>query len=341
MLVSLVTRGSPGEVTGGHLYHRQMAAAARRYDAEIECVSASVRKNPLQETTGVPLVDSLVASIVAPWVRARPPARPIAAIVHQPPGGIGHGAVHAALQARLDRSLYRRSELLIVVSQPLADELVDEHGLPTERMRVIEPGCDLPATTLHDDDLRRGRRVALLCVANWTPSKGILELLDALGTLADDHATLHLVGRDDIDPAHTAQLRARLRHPDVASRVVVHGVVPHEHLGALYAGVDAFVLPSYIEAYGIVYGEALAAGLPTIGWRSGNLPHLIDDGREGCLVDPGDVRGLAAALERLSTDVAWRGALAAAARQRGQNLPTWDAAAGRFFAALRPLGHLG
>jgi len=61
------------------------------------------------------------------------------------------------------------------------------------------------------------------------------------------------------------------------------------------------VLPSWREPYGTVYGEALAAGLPVVGWRAGNLPHLVSDGVEGVVLDPGDIPTLAAALDRLAT----------------------------------------
>jgi glycosyltransferase involved in cell wall biosynthesis len=98
-----------------------------------------------------------------------------------------------------------------------------------------------------------------------------------------------------------------------------------------------FVLPSYREPYGTVYGEALAAGLPVVGWRAGNLPHLAEDGREGVLLEPGDVGGLTRALERLALEEPWRRQLADGARRAGQRLPTWDDAAAAFFGALRGL----
>ena len=40
------------------------------------------------------------------------------------------------------------------------------------------------------------------------------------------------------------------------------------------------MLPSWKEPYGTVYGEAMACGLPVVGWRAGNLPYLADDDRE-------------------------------------------------------------
>ncbi len=336
-VVSLVTRGSPAQLTGGHLYHRRMAEAAAARDASVEFVSLARWQNPIPRCRGLIVVDSITAWSVAPWMLTRK-SRPVAAILHQPPGGIGQPALRTALQRPLDRACYRRCELLIAASTALGTALTEVHGYPAEQVDVVEPGCDLPLDRAAPTDLRRGRRVALLCVANWSATKGLLELLDALAGLPDGHATLHLAGRDDVDAAYTASVRTRLAQPDLRDRVVTHGPLDRDAVAALFANADAFVLPSYVETYGTVYGEALAAGLPTVGWRAGNLPNLVTDGREGCVLSPGDVAGLRAVLERLATDDAWRAGLAAAAAARGATLPTWDAAADAFFGALRRLG---
>jgi glycosyltransferase involved in cell wall biosynthesis len=174
-------------------------------------------------------------------------------------------------------------------------------------------------------------------VGNWVARKGTLELLAAFAALPPELATLHLAGRDDAEPGYGTRVRARLAEPDLAGRVVVHGPVPRAEVARLYAGADAFVLPSYVEPYGTVYGEALAAGLPVVGWRAGNLPHLATHGREGVILEPGDVAGLTEALQRLADDESWRRQLAEAAHQRGMHLPTWDDTAALFFGTLRSL----
>jgi glycosyltransferase involved in cell wall biosynthesis len=135
-----------------------------------------------------------------------------------------------------------------------------------------------------------------------TRSTSTLDLLDAFARLPHDLATLHLVGRTDVDWRHGVRVARRLARPDVAERVVVHGAVSRERLADLYGSADVFVLPSYREPYGTVYGEAMAAGLPAVGWRAVNLPHVADHGREALVLDPGDRSGLAAALERLARD---------------------------------------
>jgi glycosyltransferase involved in cell wall biosynthesis len=207
-------------------------------------------------------------------------------------------------------------------------------------MTVVPPGADVappPSPADEVPDLRVGRRAAFLSVGNWVARKGTLELLEAFAALPGELATLHLAGRDDPEPAYGARVRARLAAPDLQGRVVVHGPLPQDEVARLYAAADAFVLPSHREPYGTVYGEALAAGLPVVGWRAGNLPHLADDGVEGVILEPGDQRGLTEALRRLALDESWRAGLAAAARRRGQRLPTWADSAVAFFAVLRSL----
>jgi glycosyltransferase involved in cell wall biosynthesis len=337
LVVSLVTRGSPAQVTGGHLFHQRMAEAAPARDARVEFLSASGWRNPWRGARGVVLIDSITAWSAAPWMALGRHRGPFAAILHQPPGGVGVGSARRTAQRPLDHASYRRCALLIAASRALADELVDRHGLRADRICVVEPGSDLPSARSEIPDLRGGRRIALLSVANWLANKGVLELLDAVAALPDDHATLHLVGRDDVDPAYGARVRARMTAPDLAGRVVGHGARSRQEVADLFAGADVLVVPSYAETYGTVYGEALAAGVPPVGWRSGNLPNLVQDGREGCLVPAGDVAALSAVLARLATDGAWRAALTTGARRRGRSLPTWDDAADTFFGALRRL----
>jgi glycosyltransferase involved in cell wall biosynthesis len=228
-----------------------------------------------------------------------------------------------------------------VASEALGEQLAAD-GVPPGLLRVVPPGRDLAAASgPPPGDLRRGRQAALLCVANWVARKGLHDLLDAFARLPPPTGTLHLAGDDGAEPRYAARLRARLARPDLAGRVVVHGPLPRERVAALYHAADVFVLPSIREPYGTVYGEAMAAGLPVVGWRAGNLPHLADDGKEGLLVAPGDLDGLARELARLAGDPALRRRLGAAARRRALARPTWAESAARFFGAIREVVEAG
>jgi len=115
----------------------------------------------------------------------------------------------------------------------------------------------------------------------------------------------------------------------------VHGLISPAAVHRMYRTVDAFVLPSFEEPYGTVWGEAMAAGLPVVGWQAGNLPFLADHGQDGVLVPVGDVPALGAAIEGLAGDPALRERLGRAASVRAAARPTWDETATRFFAIIQ------
>jgi glycosyltransferase involved in cell wall biosynthesis len=348
LLLPLVTLGDPRRLSGGYLYHLRMADAAPAHGARIVFLSFPERRYPLAALAGATiaqrtqelggsavLLDSIAAAFAAPALASGRFRVPAIGVLHQPPGGIDHGPARTRVQAPLDRLAWRRTELLIAASEHLAEQLVDA-SFARSRIRVVPPGRDVaPTPEGRRRDLRAGRRAALLTVANWLPRKGILELLEAFARLPADAATLHLAGDESADARYAARVRSRLREPDLSGRVVVHGRLTREDVAALYGAADVFVLPASREPYGTVWGEAMAFGLPVVGWRAGNLPYLAADEREGLLVQPGDVDALARALLRLVSDEDLRARLGAAAKRRALTRPTWDESAALFFATIR------
>src|SRR6266566_4766823 len=329
LLVSLVTLGDPGRLTGGYLYHRRMAELAPEHGAELRFVSVPERPFPLPALAG----RKVLRRALRP-ARAAPPATPAprAAPADGAGGPAGGGRADVVVLDSIAAAFLGPWLALGRLPVPLVGSL---HKLPAGRILVVPPGRDVAAAPgAPAGDLRQGRRAALLCVANWIGRKGILETLEALARLDPGTATLHLAGDDRADPLYAAMVRARLSRPDLAGRVVVHGPLPIEAIAALYQAADVFVLPSVREPYGTVWGEAMAAGLPVVGWRAGNLPHLAGEG-EALLVPPGDVEGLSRALALLAGDEPLRRRMGEAARRRASDRPTWRDSAARFFDALR------
>ncbi len=351
LTIALLTLGDPSTLTGGYLFHQRLAELAPDHGARIDFVSFPHRPFPLAmldapdvlgQTAAldadVLVLDSIAAAFTGPAMLLGGPSVPLVGMLHQPPGGIDHGRLRSAVQARLDRLAYRRAARLLVASDSLAADL-EEQGVARERLRVVPPGRDV--ATGHGQspgDLRRGRQAAFLCVGNWVERKGIVDLLDAFALLPSNTATLHLVGDDHADEGYGDRIRVRLARPDLIDHVVVHGRKSREEVAALYAAADAFVLPSIREPFGTVYGEAMAFGLPVVGWRAGNLPYLADHGKEGLLVEPGDVAGLSNALHLLARDLDLRARLGEAAHARALKRPTWSDTARVFFDAVREVG---
>ncbi|HLZ37524.1 MAG TPA: glycosyltransferase family 4 protein [Mycobacteriales bacterium] len=356
LTVSLLTLGDPATMTGGYLYHRRMQALAPDVGARVRFAAlpagafpraalagGSMLRAVARERPDVLVLDSIAAAPLAPWLPwwfgARGPRIPLVGMLHQPPGGIDFGPTGRAVRRALDRSAYRFAARLLVASDALAAQLRAD-GVGDDRIRVVPPGRDVAAPGEGRQEgtpprLREGRRAAVLSVGNWVRRKGLLDLLDAVARLPADAVTLHLVGDPGVEPGYASLVRARLTAPDLAGRVVVHGPLPVERVAAYYRAADVFALASVREPYGTVYGEAMAAGVPVVGWRAGNLPFLARDGVEGLVVPPGDVPGLAAALLRLADDEELRRSLGAAAARRAAGFPTWRETARRLFAELR------
>ena len=297
MRVCLATLGDPKTLTGGYLYHLRMADLAPANDAEMTFFSFPERPFPVPVGAGremvraaassdVLVVDSIAAWCAAPWLRRV--TVPVAGMLHQLPGGMDRSVLRRRLQSLLDRRAYRRMDVVLVASEALKNDLSDE--IDPARLVVVAPGRDVAEPTRQIADRKNGRCVALLCGGNWIARKGIVDLIDAFAALPPELATLHLVGRIDVDRNYERRVEQRVAA--LADRVVVHGPIPKEEVAAMYAAADVFVLPSVEEPYGTVYGEAMASGLPVVGWDAGNLPFLARHDVSGLIVERGNVAAL-------------------------------------------------
>lgn len=104
--------------------------------------------------------------------------------------------------------------------------------------------------------------------------------------------------------------------------------VPHALLSSYYRAADVCVVPSWSESFGLVALEAAACAVPVVASDVGGLRGLVDHGRTGLLVAPGDVSGFTRCLAELLEQPAKARALGAAALQASAGY-TWAASARR------------
>jgi glycosyltransferase involved in cell wall biosynthesis len=95
-----------------------------------------------------------------------------------------------------------------------------------------------------------------------------------------------------------------------------------------------FVTASRYEGWPIAVAEAMASGVPVVGFDVAGVRELARHGEDGVLVPAGDLDGLARALRRVWTDDSLRERMGRAARTRARGWPTWRDAARRFVEAL-------
>jgi glycosyltransferase involved in cell wall biosynthesis len=215
---------------------------------------------------------------------------------------------------------------VIVTSEMSARRLAHELGV---QAAVCVPGADRLPLCERRADRRSSAPLELLFVGTWTERKGLLVLIQALGSLQLANYRLRIVGDQARDPAYCAlvQTEINLLWPVVA-RVQVCGAVSDSTLAQLYASADVLVLPSFFEGYGMVLCEALRAGLALVASNVGAVPEVAHDGEDARLVPAGNVEALAAVLNELITDRAEVQRLQANAARR--TLAEWSAVGQRF-----------
>lgn len=200
----------------------------------------------------------------------------------------------------VERRAVRGADAVVVFSENLKLWLGRDYGLDVgSSVRVIRPGVDLerfrPARPGEADppELAGLRRPRVVWVGRMEARKGVLSALEALAALPDASGVFVGTG------PQAEEARARARSAGLGERVRFLG-----HVGEperIYRACDVFAMTSLVEPFGHVVVEALASGLPVVGFsrRSGArtaTEDVIEDGVTGVLVPEATSEALAAGL---------------------------------------------
>lgn len=206
-------------------------------------------------------------------------------------------------------SIWVRQRVAQWLDRPLPTILCIPYGVDVERLRAL---ADRRAFRqhLHLDEATP----VVAALQRLEPRKGADVLLRAIRRVHETIPNVQvLVGGRGRDAPKLASLVAELRLDDVVHFV---GFVPEADKPSFLASADLFVLPSYHEGLGIVLAEAAALGVPAITTATGGVTTVIEDGTTGVLCRPGDVDGLATAIEALLRDPVRRSAMGTAAAEK-------------------------
>jgi glycosyltransferase involved in cell wall biosynthesis len=252
------------------------------------------------------------------------------------------GTVQVGAYDPPNRSAYRQLRGLtrgvgryLAVSREIAAELTGKLGWPRGKVEVIYNAVDVERAAVDAppglrEQLGGGETLPLvLTPARLNPQKGHRVLLEAVAEVPD--ALFLLAG----DGPERASLEAEAERLGVVDRVCFLG--RREDVPQLLAACDVFALPSLYEGSSLAVLEAMAAGIPIVSSAIGGTDELIEDGRSGLLVPPGDAKALAGALRRMLADRGLRESLAAAARERVDDGLTREQMTSRVIGVYREL----
>jgi glycosyltransferase involved in cell wall biosynthesis len=324
--------------TGGYAYARRLLAEAPGlthlalpggypFPAEAEIAESARRLLALPPGQPV-LIDGLALGVLPAELLRRLPG-PVLALCHHPLAlETGVSAADAARFRDTECAALAASAHVLTTSATTAAILTADFGVPPARLTVAPPGTD-PAPRANGSG---GPSVAILAVASLTPRKGHDVLVAALAGLADLDWTLTIAGPGR-DAACARDLQALIARHGLEHRIRLSGPLDADELEQAYSGADLFVLASRYEGFGMVYAEAMARGLATVGTSAGAIPEATRGGAR--LVAPEDPDALRQALGGLIADGAARRQLADACWQAAQGFTRWPDTARIVLGALR------
>ncbi len=207
---------------------------------------------------------------------------------------------------------------LITWSEWAKASLVQDYGVPRDKVTVIPPGIDTETWDfrmiqgLRTEERATARDTNFLFVGGDFARKGGDTLLEAFCRLPSNlPARLTLVTTSDISAEVNEARRRTGRTIDVWN-----GLQPNSlELRQRFAGADVFVFPSRADCLPLAVMEALASGLPVVTTAVGALNEAVDNGACGLIVPPSDVVALAGAMETIAQDREQRNRMAQHARE--------------------------
>jgi glycosyltransferase involved in cell wall biosynthesis len=208
---------------------------------------------------------------------------------------------------------------VVLVGSPLKKHAV-LLGVPEKLLTVISNGAVLPAATVRS---YRGGVTRILSVSHLIPLKGIDLNLRALSRIAKTRPDLNwkyiIVGDGHSRP----ELEILVNELNLTDRVQFLGRLPYEQTQLEMAEADLFVLPSWNEAFGIVYLEAMGNGVPVIGCLENGAADIITHDHDGLLVPPKSTDELSLAIERLIESPELRAEFGRKGRAKAEEF-TWE-----------------
>lgn len=216
-------------------------------------------------------------------------------------------AMPRALQ-RLVVAGFRRADRLVVLGDRWRTDYVELIGIPPGRVVVATNPVELPAVV----PSRPASPLRIAYLGWFEEGKGTLDLLRAMAALPVDvqsRTVLSMAGNGDVGAA-----RALSAELGLGGLVRISGWFGPRERDAMLAEASVFVLPSFHEGLPMALLEAMAWGVVPVVTPVGSIPEIVEDGHNGLLVEPGDVAGISAAIQRLAGDPELLAQLSRAAR---------------------------
>ena len=344
MHIGLVIYGDLEVISGGYLYDRQLVSYWRANGHRVTIFSLPWRNywRHFSDNFSRKWIQQLIHSDLDVLVQdelnhpslvglnyylRRRVTYPIISIIHLLRSSEPHSIFTKGLYRQIESSYLTQMDGFIFNSYDTMREvrLLCKQAIPSV---MAYPGGNHLKLSLSADAISNRAQeegpLRILYVGNYIERKGLHLLLSTLAQLDASTWELTAIGRQDLEPGYVKRLRKIVENGRFQHQVKLLGPVPHKEIAAYFQSHQLFAMLSLYEPFGIVYLEAMSAGLPVIASTAGAGKEFIKHGRNGYLVPPRESADLLTYFKNLHKDRALLTQMGHHAQAHHAQHPTWE-----------------
>ncbi|WP_245831875.1 glycosyltransferase [Oceanobacillus senegalensis] len=205
------------------------------------------------------------------------------------------------------KKILQKADYVIAVGEKLKQDIIHDFSIPEEKIQIINMGVN--RTVFKPMDKKQAKKELhlsldafhILFVGNKIKAKGLYELVKAYQILKEKypHLQLHIIGANK-EPGFLQEVEEEISTNRIED-VHFYPAKTQKEIARWMSAADTFVLPSYMEGFGLVAVEAMSCQTPVVGSNVGGLARLLHNG-SGMLVEPQDIDSLKTGLEEVITN---------------------------------------
>ena len=203
--------------------------------------------------------------------------------------------IREAFYAKRRTIMLKKTQAIIGVSNKVSN--IVQKRIKDVPVYTVYNGVE---TQLFYSQVKKENYFTIVGVGNLIPIKGFSFLIEAFAKIYEKNknSRLKIIG----DGVERALLEDQVNNKKLSDVVTFFGKIPYEEVANEMRNSQLFILPSYYEAIGCVYLEAMACGIPTIGVKGMGVDEIIIDGENGLLVEQKNVDSIVKQIERVIND---------------------------------------
>ncbi|HHF7375268.1 glycosyltransferase family 4 protein [Legionella bozemanae] len=261
---------------------------------------------------------------------------PIISIVHLLQANALHNFLVKWFTKKIE-SLYLKSVDGFIFNSLSTEKCITKIIGKNNNSLIAYPGKDRLQLDAPKDNIRfkcKKNKFMIIFIGNLLYNKGLHILLQALSQIDYKSWELSIVGSLHFDLKYTRKIFKMITYLKLEENIKIHGALDIECLKKELLSHHLLVVPSYFESYGIVYTEAMGAGIPVIASNTGGVPEIVTDAINGFLITPGDCTTLRELIIKLIKNRELLQEMSFSSLSAYQNYPSWNETMANVYAFL-------